>query len=353
MPEGVRTRDATYPLDIIVFATGFDAMTGTLFNVDIRGRAGLELKAKWAAGPRTYLGLMSESFPNLFMITGPQSPSVLSNMVVSIEQHVDWITDCLVNQRAEGFDSIEPTQTAVDGWVQHTNDFGDLTLMYKANSWYVGANVPGKPRVLLPYTGGVGRYRMACNEVAQRGYLGFERKGAKGAVTNDGVIKRLMPDVEVLLEAMATMDIPLFESMSAADARAFGETMNAGRPAGPEVGEMVDGTLPGADGKPLGLVEAKRTRKDARVGQQQAKLYADCLEQQFGRRPVIFYSNGYEHWMWDDLSYPPRPVQGFYKKDELQLLVHEPGLDEVDGVVLTLKTVLGAGAEFLAVALEE
>jgi len=249
--KGVDTVDESFEFDAIVFATGFDAMTGAMVSANITGRNGNTLKQAWEAGPHTYLGLMSRDFPNLFMVTGPQSPSVLSNMIISIEQHVDWITDCLVNLRSEGYTTIEPTQLAQDAWVQHTNDYGDISMMFKANSWYVGANVPGKPRVFMPYAGGVGRYRATCDEVVKRDYLGFERKGPKGKVVNDGKVKTLMPDVELLLEAMATMEIPLFESMSAPDARAFGTTMNAGRPMGPEVGEMIDGTLPGADGSPL------------------------------------------------------------------------------------------------------
>ena len=156
---GVDLVDESFEFDAIVFATGFDAMTGAIVGVDITGRDGLTLKEAWAAGPTTYLGLMAAGFPNLFMITGPGSPSVLSNMIVSIEQHVDWIADCLTHLRDQGFHSIEPTKRAVDGWVQHVNDFADLTLMPQANSWYMGANIPGKARVFLPYPGGVDRYR--------------------------------------------------------------------------------------------------------------------------------------------------------------------------------------------------
>jgi cation diffusion facilitator CzcD-associated flavoprotein CzcO len=171
--EGVRTTQASYPADIIVFAIGFDAMTGALLNIDIRGRDGQELQERWADGPRTYLGLQTAGFPNLFMITGPQSPSVLSNMVVSIEQHVDWITDALVHLRDRGIPTVEATVEAQDAWVQHVVEVGDATLFPLANSWYVGANVPGKPRVFMPYVGGVGTYRQACDEVAAKGYEGF------------------------------------------------------------------------------------------------------------------------------------------------------------------------------------
>ncbi|HPU51466.1 MAG TPA: alpha/beta hydrolase fold domain-containing protein, partial [Burkholderiaceae bacterium] len=249
--RGIELADESLEFDVIVFATGFDAMTGAMVGANITGRDGLTLKKAWEAGPHTYLGLMSRGFPNLFMVTGPQSPSVLSNMIVSIEQHVDWITDCLARLRDDGYTRIEPTQTAVDTWVQHTNDFGEISLLLKANSWYVGANVPGKPRVLMPYAGGVGSYRKTCDEVVRRGYLGFERSGPRGKVVNDGKVKTLRPDIELLLETVAALKLPRMETMSAVDARAFSLALSATRPAGPEVGEVVDGTLPGAAGNTL------------------------------------------------------------------------------------------------------
>jgi cyclohexanone monooxygenase len=170
---GLRTADAAYELDAIVFATGFDAMTGALLNIDIRGRDGLTLQEKWVAGPRTYLGLQVAGFPNLFTITGPGSPSVLSNMIVSIEQHVDWITDCLAYLRERGIATIEATVAAEDAWVDHVNEVAGYTLYPRANSWYIGANIPGKPRVFMPYVGGVGTYAKKCDEVAAGGYEGF------------------------------------------------------------------------------------------------------------------------------------------------------------------------------------
>jgi len=172
-PDGLRTREAAYALDSIVFATGFDAMTGALLNIDIRGRAGGTLKEKWVAGPRTYLGIAIAGFPNLFIITGPGSPSVLSNMMVSIEQHVDWITDCIAYLRACDLAAIEATIEAEDGWVAHVNDVGNTTLYPRADSWYVGANIPGKPRIFMPYVGGVGAYRKICDDIAAKGYEGF------------------------------------------------------------------------------------------------------------------------------------------------------------------------------------
>lgn len=172
---GIRTTAGQYDFDVIVYATGFDAMTGALLRMNINGREGLPLREKWAAGPRNYLGLMAVGFPNLFTITGPGSPSVLSNMLVSIEQHVDWISDCLGYLREHSAETIEPTQEAEDRWVEHVNDVADGT-MYTApscNSWYLGANVPGKTRQFMPYIGGVGTYRKKCDEVAAHGYEGF------------------------------------------------------------------------------------------------------------------------------------------------------------------------------------
>jgi cyclohexanone monooxygenase len=172
-PRGVATAAGEHELDVIVFAIGFDAITGALLAIDIRGRDGLPLAGKWAAGPRTYLGLSVAGFPNLFMITGPGSPSVLSNMVVSIEQHVDWIAGCLRYLGSRGFDRIEASARAEEAWVRHVNELADATLYPRATSWYVGANIPGKPRVFMPYVGGCGTYRRECDEVAERGYAGF------------------------------------------------------------------------------------------------------------------------------------------------------------------------------------
>ena len=170
---GIRTGEAEYDLDSIVFATGFDAMTGPYFSIDIRGCDGIALREKWAAGPRTYLGIASAGFPNLFLITGPGSPSVLSNMIVSIEQHVDWIARCLIDLRDDGLNCIEPEVAAEDDWVEHVNEVAGQTLYPQANSWYMGANIPGKPRIFLPYIGGVGTYRKICEDVVANGYRGF------------------------------------------------------------------------------------------------------------------------------------------------------------------------------------
>jgi cation diffusion facilitator CzcD-associated flavoprotein CzcO/acetyl esterase/lipase len=245
---GIDTASRSFTFDAIVFATGFDAMTGPIVAVDVRGRNGLALADKWREGPRTYLGLTTAGFPNFFTITGPGSPSVLSNMVVSIEQHVDWIGACLDHMRAERLDVIEPTPVAEAGWVRHVNDCADITLYPTANSWYMGANVPGKARVFLPYVAGVDRYRTTCDAVVQRDYLGFAFDGPGGARCHDGVVNRLQLDVWVMLDLMKEFGLPPMETLSVADARAFSATMANERPPGPIVGDVVDGTLPGAAG---------------------------------------------------------------------------------------------------------
>ncbi|GAA2865655.1 NAD(P)/FAD-dependent oxidoreductase [Pseudonocardia halophobica] len=172
--HGIVAGDTEHEVDVIVFATGFDAMTGALNAMEIRN-GDLTLREKWADGPRTYMGLMSVGFPNLFTITGPQSPSVLSNMMTSIEYHVDWITAALEQMRAGGLTRIEPEQDAEDNWVAATNDIADTTLMPQAASWYMGANIPGKRRVFMPFLGGVGTYKQIGDGVAVAHYHGFER----------------------------------------------------------------------------------------------------------------------------------------------------------------------------------
>jgi cation diffusion facilitator CzcD-associated flavoprotein CzcO len=173
--QGIQTRSgAEYPLDIIVFATGFDGMTGSLLKMDIRGRGGLSLQQAWAAGPRNYIGLQVAGFPNMFMVTGPGSPSVLCNMPVAIEQHVEWITDCIAYLRKHGLTRIEPKEEAVESWVAQVNAAANATVLPQAkHSWYLGANIPGKPRVFMPYAGGMAKYRDICAEVAARSYAGF------------------------------------------------------------------------------------------------------------------------------------------------------------------------------------
>jgi cyclohexanone monooxygenase len=170
---GVRAKGNEYEVDAIVFATGFDAMTGALTRIDIVGRDGLALSEKWSAGPRSYLGVAMASFPNLFTITGPGSPSVLTNMLPTIEQHVEWIADLIGFMRARGMALIEPMRQAEDAWVEHVGELAGRTLRYTCGSWYLGVNVPGKPRVFMPYIGGFPKYIERCNEIAANGYEGF------------------------------------------------------------------------------------------------------------------------------------------------------------------------------------
>jgi len=186
-PAGIKTRAREHKLDIIVFATGFDAMTGPLLKIDIRGRDGLALREAWAAGPSTYLGLQVPDFPNLFTVTGPGSPSVLCNMPVAIEQHVEWITDCIAHMRENGIDCCEAAAEAAQKWGEHVNAAAHATLLPLAtHSWYLGANVPGKPRVFMPYAGGMARYRAICDDIAARGYEGFVMRRVAGAAAGRG-----------------------------------------------------------------------------------------------------------------------------------------------------------------------
>jgi cyclohexanone monooxygenase len=170
---GIRTAKREIALDTIIYATGYDAMTGALDAIDIRGRDGMTLREKWKEGPRTLLGVQSAGFPNLFFITGPGSPSVLSNVVVCIEQHVDWISAALAHLQTQGLGILEATTEAEEAWVAHVSEVASRTLFPESASWYMGANVPGKPRVFMPYVGGVGAFRIICDRVAASGYEGF------------------------------------------------------------------------------------------------------------------------------------------------------------------------------------
>ncbi|CAF3789999.1 unnamed protein product [Rotaria magnacalcarata] len=172
-PTGIRIKEKIYEVDDIVFATGFDAMTGPLLEIDIRGRSNKSIRDKWAEGPRTYLGLMIADFPNLFIVAGPGSPSVLTNMTVAIEQHVDWITECLKYLSKNHYHTIEPQVEAENNWVLHVNEIANLTLLPLANSWYVGANIVGKPRVFMPYIGGFNLYAKKCQDIVNNDYEGF------------------------------------------------------------------------------------------------------------------------------------------------------------------------------------
>jgi cyclohexanone monooxygenase len=173
VPDGVVTSEGLQELDCLIYATGYDALTGALTQIDVRGVNGRKLTDKWASGAKTYIGLMTSGFPNLFTVTGPGSPGPLANMSMSIEQHIDWITACLVHLREFGVDRIDAEQHAEESWMQHVKDVVANTLYLKANSWYIGANVPGKPHVFLPYLGGHGAYRKKCDDIAAAGYPGF------------------------------------------------------------------------------------------------------------------------------------------------------------------------------------
>ena len=173
VPTGVETTESLHEFDAIVFATGFDAMTGPLLAPEIFGNDGKTLRDEWSAGPRTYLGLTTHGFPNMFMITAPGSPSVMTNMIVSIEQHVDWSCEVISWMAEHGVQQLDPDLEAQDAWVDHVNEIANFTLFPKGNSWYLGANVPGKPRVFMPYIAGVGPYREICDGVASDNYRGF------------------------------------------------------------------------------------------------------------------------------------------------------------------------------------
>ncbi|KWV46269.1 cyclohexanone monooxygenase [Bradyrhizobium macuxiense] len=177
--DGIMVDGTEYKVDAIVSATGFAAMTGSFDKIAITGRGGRTLAEKWRAGPRAYLGLASEGFPNLFMITGPGSPSVLASMIQAIEQHVDWLADCLGHMRDIGAGTIEPVREDEDAWVAHVNDVSTVSLRSTCSSWYVGTNIPGRPRVFMPYIGGFPIYVQKCNEVMNSGYDGFVLQGAR------------------------------------------------------------------------------------------------------------------------------------------------------------------------------
>ncbi|GGE20209.1 cyclohexanone monooxygenase [Polymorphobacter glacialis] len=182
MADGIILQDnERYELDTIVFATGFDAVTGSILNMNLRGKGGEALRDKWDRGPRAYLGLSPAGFPNMFMVTGPGSPSILANFPVCIEQHVDWIAECMVHMRENGIDEIEALPEPEDAWAKMIAEEANKTLLPLANSWYMGANIPGKPRVFLAYPSGVHAYTVICDDVAKRGYEGFALRSRKMA----------------------------------------------------------------------------------------------------------------------------------------------------------------------------
>jgi len=196
--DGLFVKDLKYKFDSVVFATGFAAMTGSFEKINILGRNGISLAKKWEAGPRTYLGLATSGFPNLFMITGPGSPSVLASMIQSIEQHVDWIADCVNNIVRTGAKTIEPITSFEDDWVEHVTEVSKVSLRSTCSSWYVGANIEGRPRVFMPYIGGFPVYVDRCNDVMTRGYEGFLVNGEK----SDGK----MPEIRFTKRWRVTLD---------------------------------------------------------------------------------------------------------------------------------------------------
>ena len=245
---GVETADGSFDVDAIVYATGFDAMTGALVAVDITGRDGRTLRDHWSAGPSTYLGLMSGGLPQPVHDhrTGqPLGAGEHDRRHRAARRVRDRRPGHL---RAEGLETIEPTPLAEAGWNRACRRLRRHHPAARADSWYMGANVPGKPRVFLPYVGGVDRYIDACEEVVEQDYLGFVRSGPAGIRCQDGVVRRMQYDVMLLLEVMDALGLPPLESLGATDARAFMAAAAAMNPPGPEVGGIEDGTLPGPDG---------------------------------------------------------------------------------------------------------
>lgn len=182
--DGIRTEQGFYPVDVLILATGYDAMTGALLAIDIRTTAGKSLREQWSQGPQTYLGLGIAGFPNMFVVTGPGSPSVFSNMVLSVEHDMEWIAGCLDYLRGKGYPSIEADPLAQEAWMDHVDEVARGTLLNKAASWYRGANVEGKPQKFMPYVGGVNTYQQKCRDIAANGYEGFVIGGAADGAVN-------------------------------------------------------------------------------------------------------------------------------------------------------------------------
>lgn len=245
--KGLHTSTTSFEFDVLVFALGFDAMTGALFAVDIEGRNTIKLRDKWSSGPRSYLGLMTHEFPNLFTVTGPGSPSVTTNMIMSIEQHVEWISDCITYTRNQGYSIIEPSERAEINWTQYVNDWANLTLFPEAKSWYTGANISGKPQGFMPYIGGLGSYTKICNDVVQQEYLGFSFKGAKKNRYNDDIICPLKPDVALSLDSYKALDIPNPETLSAQEAQALYATFSSEPTIDPNLAECINETFTYSD----------------------------------------------------------------------------------------------------------
>ncbi|MFZ2043778.1 MAG: alpha/beta hydrolase fold domain-containing protein [Trebonia sp.] len=242
LARGLRTADAFYELDALVFATGFDAISGALNQIDVRGVGGVPLAEKWSAGPRAYLGVAPAGFPNMFIVTGPGSPSVFSNMVLSIEQHVEWIRDCVLYAGAHGYAAVQAKPSAEDAWMAHVTEVAYSTLFPLADSWYVGANIPGKPRVFTSYLGGVGPYRARCDAVAAAGYEGFalDRRLAMSSSVH--------PQAQLILDGMAAAGGPPIWEMTPEQARAMVTANNEHIGPGPDVASVRDVVIPGQAG---------------------------------------------------------------------------------------------------------
>ena len=253
-PNGIKTTNTEYELDVLVFATGFDAMTGPLFKIDIRGKNDVSLKEKWEDGAnlKTYLGLATSGFPNMFMLTGPQSPSVLSNMMVSIEQHVDWVADCIGYLREHHLLSFEATAEAEEFWSQQCAAIADMSLLSKTDSWYMGANIEGKPRGFLAFAGGVGLYRLICDDVSARGYEGFTSKLAAGG-KDEGLVKEgffkanIDPQAWFILKQLEAAGSPPMEQLTPELARMGDFSLLAGVPEAVEKVENRSIPVPGGE----------------------------------------------------------------------------------------------------------
>ena len=253
--KGLRTTESEYELDMLVFATGFDALTGPLLKLNIQGKDGLTLQEKWSNGVKTYLGIASAGFPNMFMITGPQSPSVLSNMIVSIEQHVDWIMNCLAYLKKHRATTIEASAEAEQMWSQQCKAIADTTLLSKTDSWYMGANIEGKRREFLAFAGGVGPYRQICDQIAAKGYEGFTILSGSQKIKTEKEAKQknresnLDPQAKFVLDQLKRLGVPPMETLSPEEARNW--ISNIGLLAGsPEkVGKIINRTIDGPAGE--------------------------------------------------------------------------------------------------------
>ena len=214
--DGIRTAEGTFEFDMIIYATGFDAMTGTLLQMDIRGRDDVTLAEKWADGPNTYLGLGVHGFPNMFTITGPQSPSVLSNMPVPIEHHVEWIADAIEHLLGGEIRFMEPTKAAEETWTSHNTDLAEKTLYITVDSWYMNENIPDKPTVFTPYPGGVDIYHDTIEEVRSKGYEGYTLANSVDELGQTGEAPQLgILEVMEMLDADPDMDLTDLMEMAA------------------------------------------------------------------------------------------------------------------------------------------